>query len=138
MTRVLHVFLGLALVSAIGCKKEQAAETAEKDKAAEPAKAAPAATPATADGVRTVPIAANENGYVPDKISGKPGEKLKLRFTRTVEGECLEKLKTPDGKVVDLPMNTPVDIEVTVPETGEVKFACGMEMFTGVVVAEKA
>ena len=30
----------------------------------------------------------------------------------------------------------PVDVAVTVPKTGEVGFACGMDMFHGVVVAQ--
>jgi plastocyanin domain-containing protein len=129
---ITRVALALALVFAIGCKKDnQKAET----KPAPPA----ATTPGTiTDGVRTVAIEANTEGYVPARIAGKPGEKLKLRFTRTVEGECLSQLKAPDGKLVDLPMNKPVDIDVTVPADGEVRFACGMDMFSGVVVAEKS
>ena len=59
------------------------------------------------------------SGYKPERIVGKPGEKLNLVFKRTVEGECLAKLKTPDGKVIDLPMNTPVEVAVTVPQQGE-------------------
>lgn len=90
-----------------------------------------------AEGVRTIDIEAGAEGYKPDRIPGKPGEKLNLKFTRTVEGECLAELKTPDGKVVPLPMNEPVEIALTVPADGEVKFACGMDMFTGVIVAEK-
>jgi plastocyanin domain-containing protein len=89
-------------------------------------------------GVRTVPIEANDKGYTPDRIPGKPGEKLKLVFTRTVDAECLAELVTPDGKRVPLPKGAPVEVAVTVPTTGEVKFACGMDMFSGVVVAEKA
>ena len=92
----------------------------------------------SADGVRRIKIEAGRDGYVPERIAGKPGEKLVLEFTRTVEGECLSRLKAPDGKEFDLPMNTAVDVPVTVPATGEVKFACGMEMFFGVIVAEKA
>ncbi len=129
MTRVAVV---LALVFAVGCKKADTAEDKPK----------PAATTKTGtvapDGVRTIAIEANSDGYVPARIVGKPGEKLKLRFTRTIDGECLEKMKTPDGKIVDLPKNTAVDVDVTVPADGEVKFACGMEMFFAVVVAEKA
>ena len=41
------------------------------------------------DGVRQVAIEAGMDGYVPDTIPGKPGEKLVLVFTRTAEGECL-------------------------------------------------
>jgi plastocyanin domain-containing protein len=91
-----------------------------------------------ADGVRTIAITARADGYAPDRIPGKPGEKLKLVFTRTVEGECLAELKTPDGKSVALPMNTPTEVAVTVPQDGEVKFACGMDMYHAVIVAEKS
>ena len=85
-----------------------------------------------------ISIEAGKDGYVPDKIAGKPGEKLMLVFTRTVDGECLAELKTPDGKLVPLPKNSPVEIAVTVPQDGEVQFACGMNMFTGSIVAQKS
>jgi plastocyanin domain-containing protein len=101
-------------------------------------KPAPQAEPTakTADGVRTIPVSATADGYSPDKITGKPGEKLKLVFTRTVDSSCLAQLKTPDGAMVDLPMNKAVEVAVTVPQTGQVGFACGMDMFHGVIVAE--
>ena len=119
--------LALALVA---CKKE--------------AKVGPSApTPVTmgtvgADGVRRVPIEANIQGYKPDRIGGKPGEKLILVFTRTTESACISQLKTPDGKLVDLPKGTPVEVPVTVPQSGEVGFVCGMDMIHGSVVAEKS
>jgi plastocyanin domain-containing protein len=123
----LALTLGLAFVA---CKKDAAPE------------AKPKATISTgtvaADGVRTVAIEAGQEGYVPDRIPGKPGEKLKLKFTRTVDGECLAELKTPDGQKVLLPKGEPVEVAVTVPADGEVKFACGMDMFFGVIVAEKS
>lgn len=103
--------------------------------------AAPAAAPVTAgtvapDGIRHVAVTASKDGYAPDKIAGKPGEKLVLVFTRTFDAECISQLKAPDGKMVDLPLNKPVEVAVTVPQTGEVGFACGMDMFHGVVVAQ--
>lgn len=110
----------------------------KKDEAAKPAPATVKTGTVDSAGVRTIAITANENGYVPDKIPGKPGEKLKLKFTRTIDGECLAQLKLPEGKVIDLPKNAAVDVDVTVPASGEVKFACGMDMFTAVVVAEKS
>jgi plastocyanin domain-containing protein len=87
---------------------------------------------ATKDG-RRVEVTANADGYTPSKIIGAPRERLVLVFTRTIEADCLAKLKTPSGEVVDLPLNKPVDVAVTVPETGEVAFACGMGMFRGTV-----
>lgn len=124
------VALSFALLFAIGCKKDDSA----------PAKPAAATAPVTlgtvgADGVRRIPIEASAKGYVPDHIAGKPGEKLGLVFTRTDDTECIAQVKTPDGKLVDLPKGKAVEVAVTVPATGEVGFACGMDMFHGVVVA---
>jgi len=89
------------------------------------------------DGVRTIPIEAGKDGYSPERIPGKPGEKLKLVFTRTIDAECIANLKTPDGKTIPLPLNKPVEVAVTVPNDGEIGFACGMDMYHGVIVAEK-
>ena len=125
---------GLALVlGAAACSKKKEDAPAPKPAATAPATAGTVG----ADGVRKVPIEVIEKGYSPDRIVGKPGEKLDLVFTRKVDSSCLEQLKTPDGKLVPLPKDKPVEVPVTVPQDGEVKFACGMDMFSGVIVAEK-
>ncbi len=122
----LVVAVALAALTLGACKKDGGGEAAK-----------PAPTPAVAaDGIRVVPIEAGKDGYVPDKIPGKPGEKLKLVFTRTVDGECLASVKVAGGAAVELPKGTPVEIAVTVPQTGQLTFACGMDMFTGVIVAD--
>jgi plastocyanin domain-containing protein len=126
MIRALLVVVALAS----GCKK---AENAQPAPAPKPA---PAVAMTAADGTRHVAVEAGKDGYVPDKIAGKPGEKLVLTFTRTVDASCISQLKAPDGQMVDLPMGKSVDVAVTVPQTGEVGFACGMDMFHGVVVAQ--
>jgi plastocyanin domain-containing protein len=127
------VVAGLALVLGISA--------CTKKKEESPAPKVPATLTTgtvTPEGVRKVPIDVVQDGYAPDRIPGKPGEKLTLVFTRKVDGHCYEELKTPDGKVIALPKNKPVEVPVTVPQEGEVKFACGMDMLTGVVVAEKS
>src|ERR1044071_10461700 len=117
MIRPTLVALGLAL-ALVACKKEAKHE---------PRGPAPVtAGTVGSDGVRRVAVEAGKDGYQPDKISGKPGEKLVLVFTRTYDAACIAQLKTPDGKLVDLPKGTPVDVPVTVPAAGEVGFACGM------------
>jgi plastocyanin domain-containing protein len=123
--------LGIAL---IGCKDG-------KDGKVEPAPPKTAGVTegtVAADGVRRVEVNAGKDGYRPERIAGKPGEKLLLVFTRTVDSTCIAQLKTPEGKLVDLPKGKPVEVAVTVPATGEVGFACGMDMFHGAVVAEKS
>lgn len=125
------VVISLALV--VGCKR---AEDTAKTPPPEPsptAKTAPAVAP---NGPRRIDITANADGYTPSEIAGKPGEKLTLVFTRTLEAECISKLKTPTGELVDLPLNKPVEVAVTVPQTGKVGFGCGMDMFHGVIVAQ--
>ncbi len=122
----------LALVLCFGCKKD--ADT-------KPAPTPPATiTTGTVapDGVRTIAIEAGADGYKPDRIPGKPGEKLNLVFTRTIEESCINELRTPDGVVHKLPMNQPVNVAITVPATGQVEFACSMGMFKGSIVAQPA
>jgi len=119
----------LLVAALVACKKEEAPPPPK------PAPAPAVAAPAT-DGTRKVAIEVNKEGYQPDKIPGKPGEKLDLVFTRTFDAECIAQVKTPDGQLVALPMNKPVDVAVTVPQTGELGFACGMDMFHGVIVAQ--
>jgi plastocyanin len=137
--------LALGVAGSGGCKKEEKA--AEKQATAPaPSATAPTPTPAqggaatapAATGARKVAIEVVEKGYSPDRIPGKPGEKLMLVFTRKVDGHCYEELKTPDGKKIALPKNEPVEVPVTVPQEGSVRFACGMDMLEGVVVADKS
>ena len=128
MSRIAALAFGLVL--AAGCSKKGADAPPKKDVAT--------VTTGTvgSDGVRTVPVAVDDKGYSPETIPGKPNEKLKLVFTRTFESECISELKTPEGKIVPLPMNKPVEVAVTVPASGELAFACGMDMFHGKIVAQ--
>jgi plastocyanin domain-containing protein len=109
MSRLVAVVL---FVVALSCKKDDAdAKPKQKE--------APVTAGTVTNGVRRIDIEAGKSGYVPERIAGKAGEKLLLVFKRTVEGQCLAELKTPDGKLVELPMNKQVEVAVTVPASGE-------------------
>ncbi|MCX5742399.1 MAG: cupredoxin domain-containing protein [Proteobacteria bacterium] len=125
MLRAVSLSLVVVSLTFTACKKDDAGKPA----------AAPLGT-VGADGIRHISIEANNDGYTPDKIPGKPGEKLMLVFTRTADSSCIAQLKAPDGKLYDLPMNKPIEVAVTVPTSGRVEFACGMDMVKGVVVAD--
>ena len=86
------------------------------------------------DGTRSIPINVNDQGFDPDKITAKPGEKLELVFTRRTKAECGAQVKVANGPVTDLPIDQPVKIAITAPPSGQLGFACGMDMMTGVVV----
>jgi len=68
-------------------------------------------------------------------VSATPGEALHLVFTRTSDEGCGQQLVFPDlGIRRDLPLGTPVAVDVTAPATGALSFACGMDMLRGSVV----
>ena len=114
-----------AMVLALGACEKKAGATKP---------APPAAPSVSADGTRTIPINVNDEGYDPSKISARPGEKLELEFTRRSKSACSEQVKIADGAPVSLPVDKPVKIAVTAPASGEIRFACGMDMMTGVIV----
>ncbi len=130
-------FALIAVLLFASCGKKDVATEAKPTPEAKAPTVAPTNQPVV-DGVRTVAIEAGKDGYNPERIPGKPGEKLKLVFTRTIEASCIDQLVTPDGKTIELPFNKPVEVAVTVPNDGEVRFACSMDMFRGVVVADKS
>ena len=103
----------------------------------EPSARPPAAETVGSDGLRRIPIEAGERGYLPAQVTGKPGERLVLVFTRTVDGACLSKIVVGDAAPVDLPKGKPIAIPVDVPASGELRVACGMDMFRGSIVAQK-
>jgi plastocyanin domain-containing protein len=81
-----------------------------------------------------VQVKVTPNGYEPWKIPAKKGEKLVLVVTRTTDKTCATEVVIPElGMNVPLPLGEPVRIELTPPHTGEIKFACGMNMFQGVI-----
>jgi plastocyanin len=135
--RVVVAGLALALgLSACSKKKEDSAAPKATPTAAPVETAAGGATATAPAGARKVMVNVVKEGYEPDRIPGKPGEKLTLVFTRKVDGHCYEQVKL-DKKVIELPKNEPVEVAVTVPQEGEITFVCGMEMLSGVIVAEK-
>jgi plastocyanin domain-containing protein len=124
----------VAVLTAAACSKADPGAK-PSDPPAKPA-AAPATVTTGADGLRHVSVEADNKGYHPDRIAGKPGEKIVLTVTRTTNDTCLSQMKTPDGTVVDLPKGQSVDVAMVVPKSGEATFTCGMGMSTGTIVAD--
>lgn len=121
--------LAITVVLALaGCDKKSS--TGNKAASAPP----PAAPTVQPDGTRSIPINVNDQGFDPDKITAKPGEKLELVFTRRTKAECGAQVKVADGPLTDLPIDQPIKIAITAPPSGQLGFACGMDMMTGVVV----
>ena len=86
------------------------------------------------NGVRTVNMEVTEDGYVPAKIKALKGEKLRLVITRKTDRTCAKEIVIKDhGINKPLPLGKTVTVELTPKASGELKYACGMDMITGVI-----
>lgn len=75
-------------------------------------------------------------GYSPQEVFVPSGKPITLTFLRTDSNSCLEEVIIPDLKIKkELPLNTKVLIEAILPHPGEYIFHCGMNMFTGKIIA---
>jgi plastocyanin len=88
------------------------------------------------DGVRTVEMQVTDDGFVPAKIKANKGEKLRLVITRKTEHTCATEIVIKEAGFhinKKLPLNKTVTVELTPKKSGELKYACGMDMISGVI-----
>src|SRR5215471_12915900 len=98
-------------------------------------KQAPSVPPS--DGRAEVSVTVDAVGYHPDKLHAKAGKPVRLLVTRTTDDGCGQQIVVPSQHMkFDLPLNQPVAIDLTMPASGEVAFACGMDMMHGSIVAD--
>ena len=88
-------------------------------------------------GVHTAKIVVSEHGYEPAKVTLRAGVTVRLTFVRTTDKTCGTEVVFPLLNIKRaLPLNQAVDIDFVPAQTGEVAFACGMNMLRGVIVVE--
>lgn len=94
----------------------------------------PAPGPSGQTGViRKIRIA--DAGFEPARVEVQKGALVTLEFLRVSDKTCATEVVVPSQQIRKaLPLNTPVQIEVRAPESGEVSFSCGMSMLKGAVV----
>lgn len=115
MTRAM--IFALLLVGA--CKKEAS-------------KSPPASAP-RADGA--IAITVTKNGFEPADIKVEKGKPVTLVFERKTDETCAKDvvIHVDDKQTIEkaLPLNTPVEVAVTFPASGDLVYACGMDMVKG-------
>lgn len=90
-----------------------------------------------ATAARSVEITVTENGFSPAQIRLERGATVTLVVTRTTDQTCARELIIPDYAVRKaLPLGEAVAIELTPAKASTVRFACGMDMVSGVLVVE--
>lgn len=87
-----------------------------------------------------IEITVTQDGIQPDKITVKKGEPITFAFTRTTDKTCAKEVVlqvAPNEKIEKaLPLNQRVEVTATFPQSGEVKYACGMDMVSGVITVQ--
>jgi RND family efflux transporter MFP subunit len=103
-----------------------------------PTTAAPPPSSATAAAeVQSAKVTVTEKGYEPDKVMLRAGVPVRLTVVRITDKTCGTEIVFPTLDIKRaLPLNEPVVIEFTPPKTGEIAFACGMNMLKGVIVVQ--
>ncbi len=109
--------------------------------AASSANASP--TPASSSGGRsneaaqTAKVVVNEQGFEPAKVTFRAGAPARITFVRTTDKTCGTEVVFPSLNIKRaLPLNEPVVIEFTPAKSGDIAFACGMNMLQGTVVVQ--
>jgi cobalt-zinc-cadmium efflux system membrane fusion protein len=89
------------------------------------------------DGIQSVKIVVNEQGFEPAKVTLRAGTPARLTFIRTIDKTCGTEVVFPSLDIKRaLPLNEAVVSEFTPEKNGEIAFACGMNMLKGVVVVQ--
>lgn len=84
----------------------------------------------------TLAISVTENGFEPDNISVQAGKPVTLVFTRKTDGTCAKEVVIPlEGQKIEkkLPLNEAVSVDVTFSKSGQITYACGMDMIKAVI-----
>jgi plastocyanin domain-containing protein len=87
----------------------------------------------TQEGVQEVTIMV-DGGYEPSQIAVQAGQPVRLNFYRKDPSSCLEEVRLPDFRIAQqLELNQTTPVEFTPDKPGKYEFACGMNMFRGVI-----
>jgi plastocyanin len=101
------------------------------------AKPASASDRSSNEAAQSAKVVVNEQGYEPAKVTLRAGTPARITFIRTSDKTCGTEVVFPSLNIKRaLPLNEPVVIEFTPAKSGDIAFACGMNMLKGVIIVE--
>ncbi len=81
-----------------------------------------------------VNLTVTEKGFQPNTIDVAAGKSVTLKITRKTDATCATQINIPSKKIKrELPLNKEVSVELGKLDKGEIRFACGMDMITGII-----
>jgi len=85
---------------------------------------------------QVVELQVTEKGFEPSSVDVQPGVPVVLKVTRKTDSTCATQIKIQSKNIKkDLPLNKPVMIALGKLDKGEIRFACGMDMVSGHLIA---
>lgn len=94
-------------------------------------------TGCAAGGPAEVHVTVTDNGFEPKDVRIPKGHAAVVVITRKTDRTCAtEALFTETARKYDLPLNTPVRIDLTGVSPGKLHYACAMDMIKGTVTIE--
>jgi plastocyanin domain-containing protein len=89
------------------------------------------------DEVQNISLKVTEKGFEPSEIKVKPGTHVVLKVTRVTDDTCATHIQIKEKKIkVKLDKDIEATVDVGILKKGEIKFACGMDMISGHIIAE--
>jgi cobalt-zinc-cadmium efflux system membrane fusion protein len=89
----------------------------------------------SSEAAQTVRVVVSEQGYEPAKVTLHAGTPARLTFVRTTDKTCGTEVVFPSLNIKRaLPLNESVVIEFTPAKSGDIAFACGMNMLHGTLI----
>jgi plastocyanin domain-containing protein len=97
----------------------------------------PTASPAAPAAAKTLELTVTSEGFVPAKLRVKAGDRVRLLVTRKTDRTCATEIVIKElGINQPLPLDRQVAVEFTPKKSGVLRYACGMDMISGVLVVE--
>ena len=97
----------------------------------------PARSESDTPNIQSANIVVTEQGFQPAKVALRAGIPARLTFSRTTDKTCGTEVVLPSLNIKrTLLLNQSVQIEFTPAKSGEIAFACGMNMLKGIVVVQ--
>ena len=84
-----------------------------------------------------VTVELTQEGFVPSEIPAKAGRPITLVVTRKTDLTCAKQIVFAElGVEKELPLNQAVEVTVTPTKSGDLRFACSMDMVAGKLVVQ--